>query len=197
MFYLSIFNAMEQCSEQEVQRLLPLVSQQRRQEALRFKHLFGQYTCLKSYVMLHELLVEQHLIPNDCLPEFERNVHGKPELKDFHNVHFNLSHTKLAIAVAVGDRPVGVDVEGFKQPTQRLLEYTMNPEEILRVQQADHPDQAFSTLWTQKEALFKYTGTGINSSIKELLTNMPSNITMESSLNLEHGYALTTVREKE
>lgn len=196
MFYLTIFDAMEQCSEEEVQHLLPLVSEQRRQEALRFKHLFGRYTCLKSYVILHEMLVQHGLISADCLPEFERNVHGKPELKDVSNIFFNLSHTKLAIAVAIGDHPVGVDVEGFKQPTQSLLEYTMNEQEIQLVQQAEHPDQAFATLWTQKEALFKYTGTGINSSIKELLTDIPTNIVMQSSLNLQKGFALTTVKEK-
>jgi len=148
-------------------------------------------------VMLQEMLVEHGLIPADCRPEFVRNVHGKPELKDFPDVHFNLSHTKLAIAVAIGDHPVGIDVEGFKQPTQSLLEYTMNPAEILRVQQSPHPDQVFATLWTQKEALFKYTGTGINSSIKDLLTETPSGVVMESSLNLDHGYALTIVRERE
>lgn len=196
MFYLRIFENMEQCTEDEVQKMLPLVSEQRRQEALRFKHLFGQYTCLKSYTILHQLLVEHGLITSDCLPEFERNAHGKPELKDVAGVYFNLSHTKLAIAVVIGDRPVGVDVEGFKQPKQSLLEYTMNAQEVLRVQQAEHPDQEFATLWTQKEALFKYTGTGINSTIKELLSGQPQDIIMESSLNTERGYALTTVREK-
>lgn len=186
---------MEQCTEEEVRRLLPLVSVQRRQEALCFKHLFGQFTCLKSYVLLHQMLVTHGMIAADCLPEFERNAHGKPELKGIDRVHFNLSHTKLAIAVAIGDRPVGVDVEGFKHPTQSLLEYTMNASEVQRVQQATHPEQEFATLWTQKEALFKYTGTGINSTIKELLSNPPQGIIMESSLNLEHGYALTIVRE--
>ena len=194
MFYLNIFDSMEQCTPEEVQRLLPLVSEQRRQEALKFKHLLGQYCCLKSYVMLHEMLVEHGLVAETCRPEFERNAHGKPELKDIPGVYFNLSHTKLAIAVAIGDHPVGVDVEGFKQPTEGLLHYTMNEKEIERVQQADHPEQAFTTLWTQKEAVFKYTGTGINSSIKELLTEIPLDVVMESSLNLEKGYALTLVR---
>ena len=97
------------------------------------------------------------------------------------------------IAVAIGDHPVGVDVEGFKQPTQSLLQYTMNEDEIRRVQQSAYPDQTFTTLWTQKEALFKYYGTGITSSIKELLTSIPIHVSMESRLNLEKGYALTIV----
>ena len=38
-----IFDDMEQCTAEEVARLLPLVSDQRREQALRFSHLFGQY----------------------------------------------------------------------------------------------------------------------------------------------------------
>ena len=51
-----IFSDMTECSEQEVARLLPLVSEQRREQALRYTHTFGQYCCLKSYEMLTALL---------------------------------------------------------------------------------------------------------------------------------------------
>lgn len=188
-----VFDDMERCTPEEVQRLLSHVSEQRCEEAMKFKHIFGQFTCLKSYAMLLEMLLKHGLITEATLPDFVRNTHGKPDLKDVPGVYFNLSHTKQAIAVAIGDHPVGVDVEGFKQPTQSLLQYTMNEDEIRRVQQSAYPDQTFTTLWTQKEALFKYYGTGITSSIKELLTSIPINVSMESRLNLEKGYALTIV----
>jgi hypothetical protein len=45
---ISIFDDMAQVTEAEVQRMLPLVDEQRRNEALRYKHLFGQFACLKS-----------------------------------------------------------------------------------------------------------------------------------------------------
>ena len=53
-----IFDDMTQCNEQEVARLLPLVSAQRREQALGYKHTFGQYCCLQSYKMLCDLLAE-------------------------------------------------------------------------------------------------------------------------------------------
>ena len=53
---VSIFDDMTQVCEAEVQRMLPLVNEQRRSEALRYKHLFGQFACLKSWLMLKELL---------------------------------------------------------------------------------------------------------------------------------------------
>ena len=49
---VTIFDDMSQVTEAEVQRMLPLVDGQRRKEALRYKHLFGQFACLKSWLML-------------------------------------------------------------------------------------------------------------------------------------------------
>ena len=53
---VSIFDDMTQVTEAEVQRMLPLVDEQRRDEALRYRFLFGQFACLKSWLMLKELL---------------------------------------------------------------------------------------------------------------------------------------------
>ena len=53
-----IFDDMTLCCEQEVARLLPLVSAQRREQALRYTHLFGQFCCLKSYELLIDLQCE-------------------------------------------------------------------------------------------------------------------------------------------
>ena len=44
---IQIFDDMTQVTEAEVRRMLPLVNIQRRDEALRYKHLFGQFCCLK------------------------------------------------------------------------------------------------------------------------------------------------------
>ena len=49
---VAVFDRMEECTEAEVQRLLPLVSAQRREQALKYKHTFGQFCCLKSWLML-------------------------------------------------------------------------------------------------------------------------------------------------
>ena len=71
---VSLFDDMSQVTEAEVQRMLPLVDEQRRTEALRYKFLFGQYTCLKSWLMLKETL--EPLGINDLSMSF--NEHGKP-----------------------------------------------------------------------------------------------------------------------
>ena len=73
---IAIFDDMSQVTEAEVQRMLPLVDGQRREEALRYKHLFGQFACLKSWLILKEML--EPLGINDM--EMGHNEHGKPFL---------------------------------------------------------------------------------------------------------------------
>ena len=55
---IKIFDHMDECTEAEVERMLPLVSARRREQALKYKHTFGQYCCLKSWLMLYELMDE-------------------------------------------------------------------------------------------------------------------------------------------
>ena len=62
--------------------MLPLVDKQRRTEALRYKHLFGQFACLKSWLMLKELL--KPLGVNNL--EMGQNEHGKPFLVHYPDV---------------------------------------------------------------------------------------------------------------
>ncbi len=186
----SIFDNMERCTPDEVQRLLLLVSSQRREQALSFKHTAGQFACLKSFVMLTELLAQQGItLPSTA--EFIYNEHGKPCLKEYPNLYFNLSHCKNAIAVAVDSQPVGIDVERFVSPSDSLSRYTLNDEELEKIRQSASPEQTFSMLWTQKEAVSKLHGTGLNNNLKQMLTNLPADIRLDSSVNTEKCYVCT------
>ena len=155
----SLFTDMSRCTSDEVRRLLSLVSEEQRVEALKFKHTFGQFTTLKSLLMLKELLVENHLVPSADPLRFGYNSHGKPHLADFTDIHFNISHCPNAIAVAIDDAPIGVDVERFVMPSDSLLSYCMNDNEAQQVRQSAQPERTFASFWTQKEALFKQRGT--------------------------------------
>ena len=147
------------CSWDAVQAMLPLVSEQRREQALQYKHAFGQYACLKSYLILQDLLREHYGIEGDLV--FSYNEHGKPMLKEVSNIHFSISHCKEAIAVAVADRPVGIDVETLRMPSEALAEKVMDKGEKLRFDISDTPEDFFTAIWTAKEAVMKCRGTGI------------------------------------
>lgn len=146
---VSIFDYMEQCTEEEVQRLLPLVSAQRREQALRYKHTLGRFCCLKSWLMLSALHLGEM--------EFLYNEHGKPYIEG--GPYFSISHCKEGIAVVIDDSPVGIDIEAIRHADRDLITRTMNEQEQLQI----HNDRDFTRLWTQKEAILKMEGTGIAS----------------------------------
>lgn len=182
-----IVDDMAQCTEQEVARLLPMVSDQRRAQALAYKHLHGQYCCLKSYEMLMHLL---HATPYACHtpPTFLYNEHGQPRIEG--GPCFSISHCKQAIAVAISDNPIGIDIEHLRTAKPELVARTMNQREQERIWQSENPDWAFTELWTQKEAVLKMLGTGITSidGIKNTLVAL-DNIELQTKVNMDKQYA--------
>lgn len=185
-----IFDDMAQCTPEEIQRLLPLVSDERREEALKYKHPFGQFACLKSYVMLRETLESMGL----SLPFlFVKNEHGKPFLKDHPGIHFNLSHCKNGIIMAVSDNPIGVDIESFRKVDESLMRYTMNEGECRIINASDDPARTFIEYWTKKEAVFKLRGTGITHDLHGLLLGDEN---VETWVNLEKQYAYSIATKK-
>jgi 4'-phosphopantetheinyl transferase len=186
-----IFDDMTQCSEQEVARLLPLVSAQRREQALGYKHTFGQYCCLQSYKMLCELLAEWsrvHQLPINQQPIFLYNYYGAPYIEG--GPHFSISHCKRGIAVAVSENPIGIDIEAIRTFSPELMRKTMNEDEQLRITSSAIPEVEFIRFWTQKEALLKLQGTGIISDLHHVLTHAQDIFWTEIS-PLDKGYICT------
>ena len=186
MTYL-ILDDMAQCTEQEVARLLGVVSAQRRAQALAYKHLHGQYCCLKSYEMLMHLL-HTTLYACHTPPTFLYNEHGQPRIEG--GPCFSISHCKNAIAVAISHSPIGIDIEHLRTAKPELVARTMNQGEQERIWQSENPDRAFTQLWTQKEAVLKMLGTGITSidGIKNTLVAL-DNIELQTKVNMDKQYA--------
>ena len=156
-----VFDKMEECTEAEVQRMLPLVSAQRREQALRYKHTLGQFCCLKSWLMLQEMLSDEQ---KEIAEDWQYNEHGKPYWEN--GPYFSISHCKEGIAVVVDEKPIGIDIESIRHAHEDLVERTMNEKEKSKVESQkskEGRDRMFTRLWTQKEAIVKAEGTGIYS----------------------------------
>ena len=84
--------------------------------------------------------------------------HGKPSLHGLPSAHVSLAHTRGAVVVGVGDRPLGVDIEtvgavgDVAGVTSSLL---LSAAEVRRVRSAPDPARAFLRHWTLKECLVK------------------------------------------
>ena len=189
---IRIFDDMTQCTPAEVARMLPRVSSQRRAQALRYKHVFGQFACLKSYLLLQQLLYDAYGITGDLA--FAYNAYGKPALLSS-PISFSISHCKRAIAVAVSEYPIGLDIETLRHPSSSLIEKTMNAAECQQIAQSPNPDAAFTALWTQKEAVLKWRGTGIVDNLYTVL-NHKENVFLHTTEVLDKGYIYSVCVEK-
>jgi len=151
----------------DLQAALKEISEQRREQALKFKHEQGQRLCVLAYLLLKQALREGYGITEN--PVFKYNEHGKPSIVGHPEIFFNLSHCKEAAICVVSDQPVGVDVEGIREYKESLVNYTMNDEEIAQIKTAENPAAAFIRLWTMKEATTKLIGTGISNDMKTVI----------------------------
>ena len=166
---VEIFPHMDLCTDAEVVRMLPLVSPQRREEALRYAHTHGRFCCLKSYLMLLELIGAVSPTLDNTTPEFIYGEQGKPFIPGRDDIQFSISHTKNAIAVAISSYPIGIDIEQIKHASDALIRKTMNTAEQQQIAASANPDAAFTALWTQKEAVLKLRGTGIVDELHDVL----------------------------
>jgi 4'-phosphopantetheinyl transferase len=87
---------------------------------------------------------------------------GKPRVT---GIEFNVSHSEHVGLIAIGRKPVGVDVERIRDDLDatRLARRTFAPPEVA-VLDALKPDarrRAFFTCWVRKEAWVKGTGKGL------------------------------------
>ena len=188
-----IFDDMTECSEQEIARLLPLVSPQRREQALRYAHTFGQYCCLKSYEMLTALLASTPYTLHST-PSFLYNEHGAPYLED--GPYFSISHCKQGIVVAVSETPIGIDIEAIRPLNEGLVQKAMNPQEQAQIAAAANPEQEFIRLWTRKEAYVKMLGTGIISDMHQILQDTEA-LQWHEIVDINKGYICTIVTKNE
>ena len=70
--------------------------------------------------------------------------------------YFSLSHSHNAIAVAVSDMPVGVDIQQRIEKTT-VANYALNTAEWSHFLSSQCPNELLTELWTKKECLFKTT----------------------------------------
>lgn len=86
--------------------------------------------------------------------------YGKPFLLNTPEFHFNISHTKDAVAVAISGSEVGIDIEAIRKEVHTgIIEkyFTTDEKEYI-----GNSIERFTEIWCCKEAYLKCLGSGIN-----------------------------------
>lgn len=108
-----------------------------------------------------ELLLKHTLEKIDVFdPIFGTDRYGKPYLRNYSNVHFNLSHSERYVACAVSDSPIGVDIEYIHDIDLNVAKHFFYNSEYEYILSNSNKKRAFFRLWVLKESYMKMTGMG-------------------------------------
>lgn len=87
--------------------------------------------------------------------------HGKPFLE--HGPYFSISHSRQFSMLAVSESNIGVDIEMHMDLNERVAKRCFTDEEFLFAKMST---ENFLRIWTAKEAVLKFLGTGFSYSPK-------------------------------
>ena len=141
-----------------------IVSVEKYSRAMRFRFPIDRMLTICAEALVRSLACGQLKIRNKNI-EFGQNEFGKPYLKGYPKFYFNISHTRNALAVAVSDSEVGVDIERVKAAEHGISDRFFALPEREYIVNSLNPDKAFYEVWTRKESYIKYIGQGLSMSL--------------------------------
>ncbi len=172
MVYVYALNVQDLPDPAEEPSVMEGLWEERKQKILRYKlaesrrQSFGAGLLLKWALQRHGIATEK----------LSYGPNGKPEAV---GVFFNLSHSGQWAVCAIGDVPVGCDVEEIAPVREGIAErfFTKNEVEYLNRFDGDQRLEEFFRLWTLKESYMKMTGEGMSLALDRFefdLTEQPT-----------------------
>ena len=136
-----------------------------------------------SRAVLKRLIASRIAVPVSEII-FKKNKFGKPQLKDYQKLQFNLSHSgKVGVIGFTKNSRIGVDVELMKEDLEfeSMAKHHFSAEEyqLLLQQSGKRLRDYFYRCWTRKEALIKAEGSGISYPLDSFVVSMDSSDTAE------------------
>lgn len=112
---------------------------------------------------------------------------GKPSVEG-DPLYCSLSHSGAWAVCAIGEKPLGVDVEVIRGTQEKYMQRICSEDEFRYIRYGDEGCFArFFECWTAKEALFKLTGQGPLLALSRFA--LPENVALDHML--QNGCAVT------
>lgn len=156
--------------------LSALLSPEERARAASFRGPLLQRRYVAAHAALRSILGRKLGRPPASL-RLLADVHGKPALADAADLHFNLSHSDGLALIAVGNAPLGVDVEAQRPMPDAAdiaaITCSAGERALLSTAGAADYQQRFFQIWTRKEAYAKARGLGLALDFPGFCTAVP------------------------
>ena len=126
----------------------------------------------QGLLLLRRALREQYGIDggDGRKPDLIEGAHGKPYLREYPQIQFNISHCMGLAVLAVGDCSVGIDVEYVRPYREPLLKRVLSEAELRQMEAAGEAgrEELFFRFWTLKESYVKAVGCGITVPLQDI-----------------------------
>lgn len=173
MYRVYLFEQVELVTEDFIKWALPLLPEERRRKALRYRQPTDRKTCVITYLMLKIALKECFQITDFSIMY---GKYGKPYLAEYTDVFFNISHCKHGCAVAVATCPVGVDIQDIRQFSWDVAKRVCCREELEVLEKSTDKEREFVRMWAMKESYVKMIGEGIGAGLNGINTLIEKNM---------------------
>lgn len=164
------FDNIECFTDELFWRSLRVMPQHRVQKAASFKNMRDKKLSAIAYLLLVHGLKKEYGIDEEIFFLYSKN--GKPYLKNYPEIFFNISHCQCGVVCAIAEEEVGIDIETVTNYDEAVVKYSCNSEEYNSIVSSNNQSFAFCKLWTVKESVLKYTGEGLCDDLKNVLNNI-------------------------
>jgi len=158
LYYIRIDDTIKQNT---LNYLLTFVSKEKKEQINRYYFNVDKKLSLYADLIVRVIACKTFGLTNKDI-DFFKSEYGKPNLNNYLNFHFNVSHTRNAIAVVVSDSQVGVDIEKIREAEFKIVNRFFTQPEIEFIDNTvAESKKRFYIVWTKKEAYIKYIGKGL------------------------------------
>lgn len=145
---------------------LNIVGEERRKKIMRMTNDGDRLRSLGAGILLHYALCRKLELSPDYKKPFavSQEAGGKPFLPEFPDIHFNLSHSGDYVCCAIGNEPVGADLQKYTSVKERLAKrfFTEKDNQMLAACGEEQREKLFFRMWSIKEGYIKFTGKGMS-----------------------------------
>ena len=154
-----LIERMDLVTDKFVDNFIPHMPIERQRKANKFKRKIDRDLCVMGYWLLCYAIEKEYGLR--FYPQLSLGEYGKPILKDYPNIHFNISHCNAGVVCVVSQNEVGIDIQDIQLYNPLVAKRICSQDELRSLEQCNNPEHLFCKLWTIKESHLKLHGASV------------------------------------
>jgi 4'-phosphopantetheinyl transferase len=151
-----------------VSEYLELLPVERREKVIRYRNLYDKKLSIVVYLLLKYAMKIEYGIIDEF--EFNYGYNGKPYLKDYPNIFFNLSHCNSGAVCVLAECEIGIDIQNIIPFDWNLANKVCCNEELKVLKISNNKERDFCKMWACKESYIKMIGKGLTIKLSDIDT---------------------------